>query len=409
MSLTVNVRPPQNVTSLEINKFVLENYSEETMKASYVSMGSKSSINLFSVQSIHFRSSNQAKGSIEDISLHYQEFAKMLGFSIRRIHYECPSNPDQRLIEVPKLDEKNEDKLALNIKLVFSDGILGKIEIITAPVKMYLSKIDVTEQLCSMALFNSVFSQEKAALPKILCNSVFDKEMYDKIHYEVIRNKKVKKHSTKEVEQLQPKFGPFMAHYQMKLEVICEKFAMSCAKDHKEFAQIEMRTITVKMNTKWDYDVDIEKISLSPYDSNYTNFFMKLSENQRLVFKIEKSQEYPLIRIQNAKIIYLERVIKELVHFNKELKEEIVEHSKSLLSSTCIFDKEYQEGADGDRESNIQHPHQEAPEKMPFCKIIAENSVVIIPRNSKSEDFFALHAKKVLATIGKRAFLSSKK
>jgi len=103
-----------------------------------------------------------------------------------------------------------------------------------------------------------------------------------------------------------------------------------------------------------------------------------------------KEDERPTIHVTNCKVIYLGRVLKEFMRFNKEVREQL---NKNALE-TLKYD------LDLCQEPMLTKPKPPPKEsKSPF-KMIFEDSCLVIPRNSKSKDAIVMLGKRSEVTIG---------
>ena len=405
MKLNIQINPPQHAVKLSIKKFIFENLPDKTFHPS-IGNNELSIRNLLYVQEIGFRTNTMASGTIEEIKLRYLEKTDSLDFSIKRIFYERPKKKNEYLFESPASDYAynptglgaDVEKKALQVQFLFVDNLLTQIIVLASPLRMYLSTSDLSQELGSFELFNSIFAQERASLPNAITLTIFEKTLFEKTHYEVMRLKKLKKIPVEDVlNEAEPCFGSFAAHPDMHLAFMCDKLTVRCAMGGKELAIIDLDKIKFEIDTKMDYRAEFGRFSLIPCNCDYENFLMDLSSEDRMIVRLFKKDEYPVLAVRNAKIIYVARVIKELVQYKKELQEKIIATSKSLRDEASAYDCIY---ADNEVEKNIE---DQEFDKTPFFKVLITDSAIIVPRNSKSKDVFVLSAKKILTTIGKLA------
>ena len=156
------------------------------------------------------------------------------------------------------------------------------------------------------------------------------------------------------------------------------------------------------MNASMDYDIDIGKFSLKPHDSYYNNFILNMAKEETFAIKVIKEKNYPVLKIKNSKIIYLNRVIGEIREFIRSIESEIQLSSQKLAEAKSI--KIVQEPLQTQTNKDDQIF---ASTKSNVMKIVIEDSCLVIPRSSRSKDIFVLMFKKLEAFIGNFTFYLS--
>jgi hypothetical protein len=210
---------------------MFENFPDKAFLSS-IGQSDQTSIKILALESINFRTNAKALGSIEDVSLIYHQKYKRLDFNVRRIFHERPTKKNEFIIQLPAekdFHNKGASKKALSIQLHFEDDKLGNIEVIVAPINLFLSHNDVSEEFSSLALFSNLFSKEKATLPQIIMSSVFEKELFKIFHERVILKNKLK-HVSDEKNNNSLSFTVFAANPKMTFDLRCERLICKCEK-----------------------------------------------------------------------------------------------------------------------------------------------------------------------------------
>jgi len=117
----------------------------------------------------------------------------------------------------------------------------------------------------------------------------------------------------------------------------------------------------------------IKKLSIIPYDSYYDNVLINMSKNKSIKLKIYNEDDYPTFYIKNAKLIYLDRLFKEIKQFKSEIQKEISESSKKIANNSPFKQRNPTKSRD---EEDVG----------PFFRLKLKNSCFVFPRNSNSKD-----------------------
>ena len=80
------------------------------------------------------------------------------------------------------------------------------------------------------------------------------------------------------------------------------------------------------------YSIDFNKVSMKPYECKYQNLLLSKSDDEILDVNFSwEPNTYPTLMIKNAKIIVLNRVIKEIIGFKKDIDRAISEQSEKMM------------------------------------------------------------------------------
>ena len=126
-----------------------------------------------------------------------------------------------------------------------------------------------------------------------------------------------------------------------------------------------------------DYLTTLKSLSIIPYDSYYDNILIKMSKDKPIKLKIYNEDGYPTFYIKNAKLIYLERLFKEIKQFKSEIEKEISESSKKIVEGSPFKQRRIQ----------TKSIHEGLG---PVFRIKLKNSCFVFPRSSNSKDLTLL-------------------
>jgi len=121
----------------------------------------------------------------------------------------------------------------------------------------------------------------------------------------------------------------------------------------------------------------IKKLSVIPYDSYYDNILIPMSKSKSIKLKIYNEDDYPTFYIKNGKLIYLDRLFKEIKQFKSEIEKEISENSKQIANNSPFKQRNPTKRRD---EEDIG----------PFFRLKLKNSCCVFPRSSNSKDLVLL-------------------
>lgn len=393
------INPPLNIWYFEIDQCQCENLHDRQSSQNPLHLDPQKPLDLFSIQKITFRSTAKASAAIVDAKLRFYEVQGELAFSIRTVHYESPTSPKEPMIEIPAKDGRpslekptGKSKKAIKVRFIYKDGLLFNVNVSFAPMRLHLSKLDLSEELTSVAMVKNVFGREKSSIPHLLSTKVFDPIIFDKIQNSITKKSKAK--GPQYQGEGQAKAGPLSVHTLFFFSILAERITVHCVKDHQVFATFEILSLDYNIDFKPSYTATIGKLSLIPggKECYYDNFFVNLSAHQPMKVQLLKEEEYPTLVLQNCKIIFMHKIIQELKKFKKELTEEILTNSRMIMTKNSIYDKSMSAG--------IKEEKEKDRENKPMMRILIKNSCIVVPRTTVSKDALFLFSDHVKVKVG---------
>lgn len=158
------------------------------------------------------------------------------------------------------------------------------------------------------------------------------------------------------------------------------------------FAELDIAELEFQRDLEGQYEITCTKFGVYPRNSYYNNFLVDMAPAYPMAIRIYKNQEEdsPVLHIQNSKIIYLERVIAEIKAFQRGIQREIETASQKISQVTVTKPqtdlKNYNKAGVSSRSV--------------MFKLQLDNSCIVVPRDSKSQDVFIALFERVDATIG---------
>lgn len=210
ISFLIKIKPPQIVWFFEVNNVCFET-AKKIQGGTRNELSDEQIWELFSISHINVSLTSSSSGTIRNILLRYHKDAQQIRFSIENVHHSCPSRTDHSLIRIPSNSAVSEEKRALKAWLIFNDGVLSNVNVTIASIGIYVSKILLTEELCGIDVYNTLFLLEKGNLPELLANTVFQKVIFDEIEQTVLKSHREKETPSHLPITRGPHLGPFEA------------------------------------------------------------------------------------------------------------------------------------------------------------------------------------------------------
>ena len=154
---------------------------------------------------------------------------------------------------------------------------------------------------------------------------------------------------------------------------------------------MEIVATKFEIDVEGDYRAEIDKLLLVPYNSYYGSLFMDVSKDKPMKVKIYKQDNLPVIHLQNSRIVLINRAVKELLRFKKELFDELNNSSNVILDISSQINKYLDIDTNQDPEKIGGSPY----------RIVTEDSYLIIPKDSNSRDVLVLSTKRTVIDISK--------
>ena len=188
----------------------------------------------FSIDRIDLRTTSKSQGYIDQIKATYYEAENQIHFHIKKIYHNCPTKPESHLICIPSVstaDENNRGE-AVRAQLIFEENTIANIDVVVAPINIYLSDVDLTESLLSLKIISSFLNQEKTEAANILKYNFFEKGLFEQIHKEVLLEKEMKLKQSQLTKSQSTSLGPFTTDKDALLAIFMEKLTIKWAKLH---------------------------------------------------------------------------------------------------------------------------------------------------------------------------------
>lgn len=152
------------------------------------------------------------------------------------------------------------------------------------------------------------------------------------------------------------------------------------------FAELDIDQIEYQRDLEGQYEVRCGRFGVHPRNSYYGNFIVDMAPSYPMSIRLYKTEEYPVLHIQNSKIIYLERVIAEIKAFQRGINREIEAASQKISQVTAPKPQR-----------NYDRPG--ASSRSVMVKLQLDNSCIVVPRDSKSQDVLIALFERVDALI----------
>lgn len=83
-------------------------------------------------------------------------------------------------------------------------------------------------------------------------------------------------------------------------------------------------TVTNKEMARGDMLVRVESVSMSPSVGKIGDMVNSLTPGADAEFTILVKKGKPIVRLRNMRVTFINRVVMELIHFQKEIEEEVM-------------------------------------------------------------------------------------
>ena len=229
-----DIKSPNNIWDIELKNCMFENFGHLSNKLSFNSddlYNSEDGATLFSIKSISFSTTLNFQGIINDVTLKYYEKVRVFDFSISTIKYRSVEDILCSIIEIPRREDSTAGKKALQVEYIFEDNLLSKVKVSAAPIKMSMSRADLSSELSSIFLFGTLVSAEGKDLPKLLENLSFERFAFEKAYSELTQHKASPKPDFDEPQEIVNKFTSILTTDNFIFNVIAERISIDCLKN----------------------------------------------------------------------------------------------------------------------------------------------------------------------------------
>ena len=240
--------------NLQFNQLILQNYNKNRNIINNLAAMGLSAWDFFSIDRIDLRTTSKSQGYIDRIKLTYYEVENQIHFHIKKIYHNCPTKPDSHLISIPFVPTAKEHNKgeAIRAQLIFEENTIANIDIVVAPIDIYLSDVDLTESLLSFKIISSFLNQEKKEAANILKYNFFERGLFEQIHKDVLLEKQMKLRRSQLVKGQSTSLGPFATDKDALLAILMEKLTITWAKLHTVIFFKKLCIIDYRSSQKWN-------------------------------------------------------------------------------------------------------------------------------------------------------------
>jgi len=349
---------------------------------------------VFSIDNIDMQMTSESRLNIGKTKLIYDKAQEKLAFSIKSIEYENLNKKDQPLLQSEK--SKTGSKNFFEATLQFKQSLLDRVKLTISPIKLNITTNVLAKELGAISLSTNQVSQHLLRLSQVLVQEVFREHVFKEVE-QSLNQEKLKRQAHSPIKDNEVShLGTFAATQDYEVNVVLESLCVKCLVDDTVLFDIDAGEIHYAQSEQEPYKVDIENLSIIPYDSYYKNFITHMSPAHRLQIRVEKSHTSPVVKIKNAKIIYLSRMITELKEFQKAVEKNISMNAQKLADTESLkLAPQPAETKKAELDTG----------KKSVMKLEFENSCVVMPRSSHSKDVFIALFDKLEAFIDKETKL----
>lgn len=164
----------------------------------------------------------------EEIKLKYFDAKNELCFTIKRMTHKTTK---VLLLSIPNANcpPSEKEKKALTVQLVFKSNVLANLNVIVAPVHLYLSDIDMLEAFSPLMVVNTYYSHEKLKTARLLNEIAFEPN-----HFETVKNfKQVEIPKPQRIASDAAHVGPLLASPDILIAVMAGGLVVQWAKMHE--------------------------------------------------------------------------------------------------------------------------------------------------------------------------------
>ena len=229
-----DIKFPTNIWDIELKNCMFENFGHLSNKLSFNSddlYNSEDGATLFSIKSISFSTTLKFQGIINDVTLKYYEKVRMFDFSISTLKYRSVEDILCSIIEIPRREDSTTGRKALQVEYIFEDNFLSKVKVSAAPIKISMSRADLSSELSSIFLFATLVSAEGKDLPRLLENLNFERFAFEKAYSELTQHKASPKPVLEEPQETVNKFTSILTTDDFTFNVIAERISIDCLKN----------------------------------------------------------------------------------------------------------------------------------------------------------------------------------